>query len=108
MEMDQNKQAGSSYSKNEHSLDKQIQNLSHCLESMRIAEYISLLQKPWRLIWLNFLAGMAKGLGAAFGATLIFALVLNILSNLLFLNLPIISDWIAQIIHLVEQKQNIP
>lgn len=89
-------------------LSEQIKQLSDRLESMRIAEYIGLLQKPWRLIWLNFLSGMAKGLGAAFGATLIFALVLNMLSNILVLNLPIISDWIAQIIRLVEQKQTMP
>ncbi len=86
-------------------LAEQLEKFNKNLESMRIAEYVDLLQRPRRLLWLNFLSGIAKGLGAAFGATLVFALVLNLLSNLLVLNLPIISDWIAQIIRLVEQKQ---
>jgi hypothetical protein len=90
---------------NEESLlRRRIEELSRQLEKMQIAEYVALLQKPTRLIWLNFLAGVAKGLGAAFGATLVFALVVKMLSNILVLNLPIISDWIAQIIQLVEQK----
>jgi len=86
-------------------LAEQLEKFNKNLEAIRIAEYVDLLQRPRRLLWLNFLSGIAKGLGAAFGATLVFALVLNLLSNLLVLNLPIISDWIAQIIRLVEQKQ---
>lgn len=39
------------------------------LERSRIAEYTELLNRPWRLIWLNILSGVAKGVGIAIGFT---------------------------------------
>lgn len=86
-------------------LAKYIKALSDRLESMRIAEYIDLLQKPSRIIYLNFLAGIAKGLGIAIGATIVFAILIEILSRLLVFNLPVIGDLIIEIMRIVELKQ---
>jgi len=91
---------------NENSLlPKQIKELSDRLESMRIAEYIDLLQKPLRIIYLNFLGGVARGLGIVVGATIIFAILIDILSRLIVLNLPVIGDLIVEIMRIVEAKQ---
>ncbi len=86
-------------------LDKQIDKLADRLESMRIAEYIDLLQKPSKIIYLNFLAGISKGLGIAVGATIVFAMLIDLLSRLIVLNLPVIGDFIVQILHIIEAKQ---
>lgn len=86
-------------------LMKYVKKLSHQLESMRIAEYIDLLQKPSRIIYLNFLAGIARGLGIAVGATIVFAILVEILSRLIVLNLPVIGDVIVEIMKIVEVKQ---
>lgn len=91
---------------NENSLlQKQIKELADHLESMRIAEYINLLQKPLRIIYLNFLGGVARGLGIVIGATIIFAILIDILSRLIVLNLPVIGDLIVEIMRIVESKQ---
>lgn len=91
---------------NENSLlTKQIQELADRLESMRVAEYIDLLQKPLRIIYLNFLGGIARGLGIVIGATIIFAILIDILSRLIVLNLPVIGDLIVEIMRIVEAKQ---
>ena len=91
---------------NENSLlQKQIKELADHLESMRIAEYINLLQKPLRIIYLNFLGGVARGLGIVIGATIIFAILIDILSRLIVLNLPVIGDLIVEIMRIVEAKQ---
>jgi hypothetical protein len=91
---------------NENSLlPKQIKELSDRLESMRIAEYIDLLQKPLRIIYLNFLGGVARGLGIVVGATIIFAILIDLLSRLIVLNLPVIGDLIVEIMRIVEAKQ---
>lgn len=87
-------------------LHKSVKDLSDRLESMRIAEYLELLQKPSRIIYLNFLAGVAKGLGIAVGATIVFALLIEVLSRLLVLNLPVIGDFIVEIMRIIELKQN--
>ena len=86
-------------------LDKQIDKLADRLESMRIAEYIDLLQKPSKIIYLNFLAGISKGLGIAVGATIVFAILIDLLSRLIVVNLPVIGDFIVQILHIIEAKQ---
>ena len=84
--------------------DKRLTQLVHHLEAMRVADYVELLQKPHRLITLNFLAGLSRGLGIALGATLLVALVLNFLHRLLILNIPGIGNFVAEIIRIVEQK----
>lgn len=91
--------------KEESILQQQVIKLTNRLEAMRLGEYLDLLQKPSRLLYLNFLAGVARGLGIAVGATIVFAVLIQILSQLLFLNLPIIGDIIVDIIKIVEAKQ---
>lgn len=89
----------------ERKLQKAIERLSQRMESMRIAEYLDLMQKPYRILYLNFLAGIAKGLGIAVGATIVFAILIEILSRLIVLNLPVIGDWIVEILRIIEAKQ---
>jgi len=82
----------------------QLEKLVHHLESLRIAEYMDLLERPVKLILINFIAGIARGLGIAIGATVIFAVLLNFLHQLILLNVPGIGGFIAEIVHIVEVK----
>lgn len=89
----------------ESKLLKAIERLALRMESMRIAEYLDLMQRPYRILYLNFLAGIARGLGIAVGATIVFAILIEILSRLIVLNLPVIGDWIVEILRVIEAKQ---
>jgi len=82
----------------------QLEKLVHHLESLRIAEYMDLLERPAKLILINFIAGIARGLGIAIGATVIFAVLLNFLHQLILLNVPGIGGFIAEIVRIVEVK----
>jgi hypothetical protein len=82
----------------------QLKRLICHLESMRIAEYMELLERPGKLIFINFIAGIARGLGIAIGASVFFAMVLNLLHQLILLNIPGIGNFVADIIHIVEMK----
>jgi len=82
----------------------QLEKLVHHLEAMRIADYMEMLEHPKRLIFTNFVAGLARGLGIAIGATLIFALVLEFLRQLILLHIPGIGGFIADIVRIVESK----
>lgn len=84
----------------------QLEKLVRHLESLRIAEYMELLERPGKLILINLIAGLARGLGIAIGATVIFALVLNLLHQIILLNIPGIGDFVAEIVHIVEVKNN--
>lgn len=82
----------------------QLEKLVKQLESMRVAQYMELLEKPARLIFINFVAGISRGLGIAIGATLVFALMIEGLRQLILLNIPGIGNFIADIIRIVESK----
>ncbi|MDD2360936.1 MAG: DUF5665 domain-containing protein [Syntrophaceticus schinkii] len=83
-------------------LKQKIDELSFNLERMKLAEYVELLNKPRRLLYINFISGLARGLGIAVGFTLLGALVLFILQRIVVLNLPLVSDFIATLVHLVQ------
>ncbi|WP_213506337.1 DUF5665 domain-containing protein [Paenibacillus faecis] len=74
------------------------------LEKSKIAEYTELLNRPWRLILLNLLSGTARGVGIAIGFTFFAATIIYILQVLGALNLPIIGDYIADIVRIVQRQ----
>jgi hypothetical protein len=74
------------------------------LERSRIAQYTELLNRPWRLIWLNILSGTARGVGIAVGFTFFAATIIYVLQVLGALNLPIIGDYIADIVRIVQRQ----
>lgn len=74
------------------------------LEQARIAEYTQLLHRPFRLIMLNLLSGAARGVGVAIGFTFFAATIIYVLQGLGALNLPIIGDYIADIVRIVQRQ----
>ncbi len=80
---------------------EQVVVLSDVLEKMRLAEYIGYLNRPGRLLWINFAVGLVRGLGAAIGATILAGLAIGLLKWLGFLNLPIIGSLIAELVRIV-------
>lgn len=83
-------------------LAEQLEQLVKRLEIMRITEYLEMLQNPKRLIWTNFIAGVARGLGMAIGATLIFALVIEALRRFVLINIFGIGSFITDIINIID------
>lgn len=83
-------------------LKDKVDELSLNLERMKLAEYVELLNNPKRLLMINFISGLARGLGIAVGFTLLGAIALYILQRLVVLNLPIVSDFIATLVQLVQ------
>lgn len=77
---------------------------SRQLEQSKIVEYTELLNRPWRLIWTNLLAGTARGVGIAIGFTFFAATIIYILQLLGALNLPIVGDYIADIVRIVQRQ----
>ncbi|MDI3528311.1 MAG: hypothetical protein PWQ23_130 [Thermoanaerobacter sp.] len=85
-------------------IKKQLDQMSEMIEKMKIADYVELMQSPYRLLWLNFIGGVARGFGIAVGFTILGAIILYILQKLVVLNLPVIGSIIADIVKIVNQK----
>jgi len=83
-------------------LNQRLTKIADQLEQARIADYVSLLNRPWKLILSNFYSGIARGVGIAIGFTVFAALIVYFLRMLGALNLPIIGDFIADIVKIVQ------
>ncbi|MGI6491837.1 MAG: hypothetical protein GX949_03725 [Peptococcaceae bacterium] len=85
-----------------NTLSRRIALLAENMEKMKLAEYVKLLDNPWRLLYVNFIAGLARGLGVAVGFSVLGALLLIVLKRLVLLNLPWIGGIIAEIVQMVQ------
>ncbi len=83
-------------------LFNRIEKLSDDMHKMNLAEYTEIVRSPKRIIILNLIAGIARGLGFAVGATILGAVVLAILFKLADLNIPGIGFFIAKIVKIVQ------
>lgn len=86
------------------SLNNRLEKVAIDLERSQMAEYIDLLNRPFSLLWRNLLAGTARGVGIAIGFTFFAATILYVLRLLGALNLPIIGDYIADIVRIVQHQ----
>jgi hypothetical protein len=83
-------------------LNQRVSKLLQEIDKFNLAEYMELLNNPRRFFWVNFLGGLARGLGAALGASILAAVAIFILQRIVVLNLPLIGDFIAEIVRIVQ------
>jgi len=83
-------------------LEKKLQDFILQLERMNFSYYVEYLKNPKKIIWQNFLSGVARGFGTAFGFSILGALLLYILNSVVKYNLPVIGRYIAEILKFVK------
>ncbi|MDN9012229.1 DUF5665 domain-containing protein [Brevibacillus laterosporus] len=81
-------------------LNATLHKIGLYLEDIRLADIVLNYTTPRRLIWTNFVAGLARGLGLTIGTAIVLALLGSLLSK--FLSIPIIGDYIREIIAYVQ------
>jgi len=81
-------------------MDEHLQRL----ERLRLAEYIAYVDDRRRLLRSHFLSGLARGVGMAIGFTVLGAVLVVILRRLAEQNLPLIGDFLAQIVTVVQRR----
>ncbi len=79
-----------------------VKELVDMLEQAQIHRFIALLQSPFSLMWRSLLMGVAYGTGTVFGMTVVVTVLLYMMHQLCLLNLPVIGDYIAQVVRIVE------
>jgi len=85
------------------SLEETLMKVSDSLERAKIAEYVNLLNRPGRLLWLNLAGGLARGAGLAVGFTLLGAMIIYVLTRSYILNLPIIGNFLGELVWIIQQ-----
>ena len=80
----------------------QAELLLQRLDNAGLTEYVKLSQKTGRILWLNFLSGMARGLGFSIGATLVLTVVYKILARVISMNIPYLTELLQQVMSIAK------
>lgn len=82
-----------------------INRLLLLLDRSKFADYVELMQHKRVLFFRNFVAGLFRGMGFAMGFMLLSALALYLLNALVDLGIPVLGDFIAQLLVYIESVQ---
>ena len=85
--------------------EKGIDKLNNSLEKSNMENMMYILGSKKEIFKRNFLAGIARGVGIAIGVTVITALLVYILQKIVKLNIPLIGEYITDIVEIVEKKR---
>lgn len=88
------------YKRIEHKVDKII----NAIEKSNFLEISYIIGNKKEIIKRNLIAGVARGVGIGIGITIITSIIVLFLKRLIMLNIPIIGDYIADIISIVENR----
>ncbi|MGL6105894.1 DUF5665 domain-containing protein [Romboutsia sp.] len=77
-----------------------LERLILIIERSRIRDYMMLTDSKRRLFTINLVAGLGKGFGQAIGFTFLAAIAIYLLTS--WMNLPIIGEYIAKIMDIVD------
>lgn len=86
-------------------LMKNIDNLNFVLTKNNLIDLAELLGNRKEMLIRNLLAGIAKGIGIGIGFTILTAIVVIILQKIVTLNIPVIGDYISDIVDIVENNR---
>lgn len=86
-------------------LNNSIEKLNKAIQDGNIHELTYILGNKKEIIKRNFLAGIFRGIGIGMGVTIITALLVIILQKIVTLNIPIIGEYIADIVEIVERSK---
>lgn len=86
-------------------LMKSIDNLNTLLLKNNLIDLSEILGNRKELLIRNLLSGMFKGIGIGIGVTLITAVLIFLLQKLVTLNIPVIGEFVSDIVDIVQQKK---
>lgn len=86
-------------------LENTINNLNKTFEESNLIEFSYLIGNKKEIIKRNLLAGISRGVGIGIGVTVITAVLVMILQKIVTLNIPVIGEYIADIVEIVQRAR---
>ena len=83
-------------------LMKNIDELNFVLTKNNLIDLAEILGNRKEMLIRNIIAGIAKGIGIGIGFSLLTAVLIFLLQKIVTLNIPVIGDYITDIIEIVE------
>ena len=85
------------------SLEDTMQRVADSLERAKIGEYVELMNRPRRLIYVNLLGGLFRGMGMAVGFTFLSALVIYVMTRNFVSQLPVVGGFLGELVWIIQQ-----
>ena len=86
-------------------LEEAVESLNNILQKSHIEDISYYVGSKKRMFWSNFWAGIFRGIGIGIGFTIITAIVIILLRKIVMLNLPIIGDYLVDIIDIIKSNK---
>lgn len=76
------------------------------LSKIKLLHFIENLDSHRNFLFYNFLVGLVRGFGMAVGFTLLGAILIYFLQKIVLLNIPVLGDFISDIVRIVQDNLN--
>lgn len=83
-------------------LNENIEKLINILEKKNVEQMLYIIGNKKEIIKRNILAGIFRGIGIGIGFTIITAIIVYFLQKLVKLNLPILGEYLNDIVEIVQ------
>ena len=84
-------------------INRKIDKINIMLEISNIIELSYIIGNKKEILKRNLIAGISRGVGIGIGITIITSFIVYLLRRLIMLNIPVIGDYIADIVEIVEK-----
>lgn len=85
-------------------INEKLDSINQKIEKSKIFEMSYILGSKKEIIKRNLIAGIAKGVGLGIGITIISAVIVYILQKIIRLNIPVVGEYIADIVSIVQKS----
>ena len=86
-------------------LNKKLDDLNYALTNSKFIDLVELLGNRKELFFRNIWSGIVKGIGIGIGVTIITALIIIVLQKIVTWNIPVIGEYIADIVDIVQNSR---
>lgn len=83
----------------------QLARINYNLRKNKMLDLIELTGKPVKLMVRNFTSGIFKGIGFGIGFSIVTAIIIYFAQKIIVLNIPIISEYISDIVEIVKESK---
>ncbi|MBQ2957655.1 MAG: hypothetical protein IJE08_14495 [Clostridia bacterium] len=85
-------------------LERSLTRIIASMERIHLEEYLRYVDDRKKQFKVNFMAGLARGFGAAVGFSILGAVIIAILQRLVTTNIPLIGGFLADIVRMIMNR----
>lgn len=89
------------------SIIRRLEHLAQRKEQLHLDAYLRYIHNWRKRLFFDFLSGIARGLGFSVGFTILGAALIYVLRNIALSNLPVIGQFLAELVRIVENNLKI-